>query len=178
MEQKVPRIFEMDVAGGACTKYASFIANLKITSRDGAFATTVGGSVIPSPTGRYRPVDWNKAKESWEHLKDVEFLDMSTTGKIGILIGVDYMDLHRETEIKCGPTRAGPDARRLPLGWVAGGKVHPGELSEFDETQTIAHIHFNMKKNMEKRSKEILEEETASHTVSYTHLTLPTIYSV
>ena len=71
----------------------------------------------------YKFVDWfNKLpiaqiKEKWDHLRDIELPELSSSRKVGVLTGAGMPQLHLQHDIRIGNFNAAV-AVKATLGWV------------------------------------------------------------
>lgn len=59
--------------------------------------------VIKQVTDRMNLVNWNKHNSQWNHVKGIQFLELSSKNYIDILLGVYYPQFHislKEVKIK------------------------------------------------------------------------------
>lgn len=79
-------------------------------------------TTVREVTGKLEPVNWREMKDQWAHLKDIGFPSLSKKGKVDLLIGLDYAELHRSMGEMVGEQGA-PVARLTPLGWTCVGPI-------------------------------------------------------
>ena len=75
-------------------------------------------------TGGMQPVNWNKRRREWNHLKELDFPKLGQRPTVDLLIGLDYSELHyshRDIQGEEGE----PTARLTSLGWTCVGPVLP-----------------------------------------------------
>ncbi|XP_071950851.1 uncharacterized protein [Antedon mediterranea] len=116
---------------------------------DGSKKFKVNAVTISDVTGRLEASDWSSVNKDWDHLRDIEFLVISSQRKeIDLLIGVDCPQLHTALEEKCGGPGE-PVARRTPLGWTCVGPLSRS-------LRTIS-LHVNTYKTSRERSNDVDE---------------------
>ena len=67
--------------------------------------------------GKMRATEWIVHEKNWPHLKYIKFPQLAPRPVIDILIGMDYVKLHRSLE-ECPGKPGEPIARKKPLGWT------------------------------------------------------------
>ena len=87
-----------------------------------------------------KPIDWRKNAQKWPHLQGINFPQLGKKCKVDLLIGLDYVELHRSLGEIQGE-RGEPVARLTPLGWTCVGPVESYETSFFtfhsDQMQNV-----------------------------------------
>jgi len=61
--------------------------------------------------------EWEKFKQNWDHLRDIPFHAVGRNDGIDILIGANFIRLHRAIREVRGNGND-PVARLTPLGWT------------------------------------------------------------
>ena len=76
-------------------------------------------------TKKTQVVDWSRYKSSYEHLKFIDFPEITST-MVDLLISLDVIDAHASLA-EYRSSSGGPIAGKTPLGWVcmAQRPVHP-----------------------------------------------------
>jgi hypothetical protein len=106
--------------------FVSARVEFRVSSCDGEFSRTVAANTIESVTGGMRAVDWSCAAAQWQHLGHLPFLERQGNGRVDLLIGADFADMHVSRREAVG-TAAEPTARLTPLGWTCVGRVDESE---------------------------------------------------
>ncbi len=109
--------------GGKITEGETLISRIRIRSNDGRVARIIPAQVFAKPAGTYTPVDWEREKKRFSHLRGVEFPPVSSTWPgVQVLLGNKNSYLHTAVE-EVAEAEDKPVARRTPLGWTAVGPV-------------------------------------------------------
>ena len=102
--------------------------DVTLQSVTGSVSMKVNAYTVNKVTGNMPVVDWNRYKEQWPHLRNIDFPSSSKRPIVDILIGLDCTDLLYAIEGRRGQL-GDPIARLTPLGWTC-----VGSLSSYDET--------------------------------------------
>ena len=110
-------------------------AYVRVRSKDGSVEENVLVRVVPKPAGSLRAVDWNKHKQKFSYLKDIQFPEPCERRVVDLILGNTVAKLmSAKTGDICGPRPDDPIARKTPLGWVAAGKLDPDMQTEDAKT--------------------------------------------
>jgi hypothetical protein len=101
-------------------------AEIKIHGADRGFLARAQVYVIPDFV-KVQPVDWNKAKQSFAHLKNIEFPAILEDKDCQMLIGNDNPEIvaPKEAAVMGREGKGDPFAIKTALGWRAAGTVVP-----------------------------------------------------
>ncbi|XP_067667338.1 uncharacterized protein [Haliotis asinina] len=95
-----------------------------LESLDGSVNTTIYALTTTRVTGQMQVVDWRKIAGRWKHIENIDFPKVTSPHIIDLLIGMDYLELHRSYQDIIGK-EGDPIARLTPLGWTCVGRI-PG----------------------------------------------------
>ena len=137
-----PTVLNMAVAGGVIQRHQSRIVEFTVKSLDGNFSQKITAKVIPKPTVGYKPIDWNKEKIHWPHLRGLSFPEVNDQEEIDLIIGNEYPNFSKSMAEVCGVKDKDPLARLTPLGWTAIGAVKgkSDNYSSLTQSFLIKHI--------------------------------------
>ena len=131
----------LNVAGGKKVELQSLYSKVQIRSLMSNFEIQHSIHVVEDPVGNLRPVNWNKHKKNWPHLKNLRFTPINPSDKVHMIIGVDAPTLLCSLkELTAG--QKDPVARLTNLGWTATGLTRPlqeGE-TEAEPTATLSYV--------------------------------------
>ena len=111
--------------GGFNRLLSSEEVSFTLVSVDGRTRQNVKALTTTNVTGNMKVTNWHQNSRNWAHLKRVNFPVPAKKGTVDLLIGLDYIQLHKAFEEIEGK-RGEPIARRTPLGWTCVGRVEPG----------------------------------------------------
>jgi len=117
-------IEDQDLSLSMLTEQANLksgLAAVTVHSLDGNISAKVGTRVLDSLCRNLKPLSWNRLKDRWDHLREVDFpkIEGST---VDVLIGADHPELTLALEERMG-SPGEPVARHTPLGWTCTGSV-------------------------------------------------------
>ena len=99
----------------------------------------VNAYTVNRVTGNMPVVDWNKYKQRWPHLRNIDFPCSSRRLVVDMLIGLDCIDLHLALqEVRGRPGQ--PIARLTPLGWTCVGNLDQGLTQEIQTNFTCTYF--------------------------------------
>ena len=84
---------------------------------NGQVNTVIEAFTINDVTGDLKTVNWKVFNGNLGHLRSVDFPQLNSRSKIGMLIAVDYPDFHFSLKNNRGKPGQ-PIARLTPLGWI------------------------------------------------------------
>ena len=114
-----------------------------IESVDGATTYEINAFTNNNVTGNLIATEWKYVAKDWEHLKNLDFSEVSSKKKVDLLIGSDYPDLHISLkEIRGHPGE--PIARLTPLGWTCVGRT---KLKEKDKKEVYFNYYCDIEEN-------------------------------
>ena len=67
---------------------------LMVESLDGKMTEDISVFTVKQVTGGTKVIFWNEHKNNWSHIKEIQFPEPSSKKFIGILLGMDYPQLH------------------------------------------------------------------------------------
>ena len=126
--------YHVQVGGGRIHSYSAFLIHAEIEGlQPGAKAYKIALQAYKQPCGRLGRVDWAQAKQSWQHLADLDLPSAADRPVQGILGTQDFYLLAPITPAVVG-NRHEPVAFMTRLGWMVGGQVVP-------KAQHAMHLH-------------------------------------
>jgi hypothetical protein len=111
-----PEKLLVEVIGGKIVEEETETVKAEIESTDRKITLPCELSTIKEISSM-SPVNWNEEKKKYEHLKEIQFPDIETNGKVEMLLGSDMLQCQRALEERVGG-QDDPIARRTPLGWT------------------------------------------------------------
>ncbi|XP_046568630.1 uncharacterized protein LOC124277021 [Haliotis rubra] len=126
----------VNVLNGRKESFESMTVNFGLESIDGSVDVSMSALTTTKVTGKMQVVDWEKHGHKWKHLNHIKFPKLSSRTVVDVLIGIDYIDLHRSYE-EVGGGQGEPVARLAPLGWTCIGRVHGENETHFASTFLI-----------------------------------------
>ena len=123
-------------------KITTIKCSVVLESLDESFETEVTVVILDDMVEDLLPVDWEKAKHKFAHLKDVSFppLPEEWPDKVDCILGVKRPDLTRCLKEVSGPP-GHPIARRTPFGFTAVGLSDPDvDLESVDRANLIYRV--------------------------------------
>ena len=104
----------VNVLNGQAETFETKPVNVEIKSITGSVSMVVNAYTVNRVTGNMHVVDWNKYKQQWSHLRNINFPLSPKTPIVDMLIGLDCADLlYAIEERRGGPGE--PIARLTPL---------------------------------------------------------------
>ena len=95
---------------------------------NGKVSTVIEPFTVNDVTGGLWKVNWKAINRDWDHLRGASFPQTNSRNESGMLIGMDYPDLHFFLkDIRRKPCL--PIARLTPLGWSCKSKQHCNKLA-------------------------------------------------
>ena len=67
--------------------------NVELLSIAGNISTMVSACAVDRVTSNMRVVEWNKFKQQWSHLRNIDFPTSATRPIVYMLLGLDWADL-------------------------------------------------------------------------------------
>ena len=128
-----PQRVTVSVLNGQVETFETSPIECVLESLDGKSSYKITAFTTKQVTGNMDVVDWNSCAKEWSHLKGLPFPKMGPRPIVDILIGLDCVDLHRDTRGKPGQ----PIARLTPLGWTCVGALP----DLYTSVQTIDTFH-------------------------------------
>ena len=108
--------------------------NIELMSITGNVSTMVSACTVDRVTGNMPVVEWNKFKQQWSHLRNIDFPTSATSPIVDMLLGLNCADLlYAIQEVRGKPGE--PIARLTPLGWKCIGNTGP-------TSQEVCHTNF------------------------------------
>ena len=124
----------VNVLNGQVETFQTKPVNVELTSITGNVSTMVSACTVDRVTGNMPVVEWNKFKQQWSHLRNINFPTSATRPIVDMLLGLDCADLiYAIQEVRGKPGE--PIARLTPLGWTCIGNPCP----EYPE---VCHTNF------------------------------------
>ena len=112
----------VSVIGGITEKLSMSQEKMTLKSLDGKVKSQFQALALKTVVGDLRVIDWRNEGQEWPHLKEIPFPVVNRRLKVDVLIGADYLALHKPIYEICGQPNE-PIARLTPLGWTCvGGK--------------------------------------------------------
>jgi len=127
------------VIGGERQRIQSEQVSMELSDLSGKMRAKFSALTMKSVVGELKVVNWSKEKSLWKHLETVEFPITGKKGKVDILIGNDFPELHRSLREIAGATGE-PIARLTPLGWTCVGGPGMGNTF-FAKTSFVRTFH-------------------------------------
>ena len=124
----------VNVLNGQAETFDTKPVNVELKSITGSVSMVVNAYTVNRVTGNMHVVDWNKYKQQWPHLGNINFPPSPKKSIVDMLIGLDCADLLyaiEERRVRPGE----PIARLTPLGWTSIGSL--GE-----DHQQVTHTNF------------------------------------
>ena len=94
-----------------------------LESIDGEVDIKIHAFTADRVTGNIKAINWRSSANKWNHLKGITFPIIGARPIIGILIGIDYVDLHCSIQERKGKPGE-PIARLTPLEWTCIGHIN------------------------------------------------------
>ena len=113
---------KVEVINGDVKAIDSEVVKIGLESVDGQVKRRVEVFTVTSVTGDLKVADWCEQASRWDHLKDINFPEISSSPYVDMLIGRDQADLHICLQ-EVFSQRREPIARLTPLGWNCIGPV-------------------------------------------------------
>ena len=163
--QKV--LYRINVAGGGVVSHKETEVVFQLVNSNGHATPPLVGMTTEAVGNPFQPVDFNPKK--YPHLKDLVLADKfpnPNERSIELLLAEPYYSMFQKEGTRVSENPALPMAQETALGWVLRG------ATGIHKTVQSGSVFSALS-----RQEEVFDLETM-YTVSYTHLTLPTIYSV
>ena len=112
------------------------LVKVQMESIEGTVSYPLKACVYDHVTKKTQVVDWSRYTSSYEHLKFIDFPEISST-TVDLLIGLDVIDAHASLA-EYRSSSGGPIARNTPLQWVCMGPT-PGAPS--DDELSVNFVH-------------------------------------
>ena len=124
----------VNVLNGQVEAFETKPVNVELRSITGNVSTMVSACTVDRVTGKMPVVEWNKFKQQWSHLRNIDFPTSATRPIVDMLLGLDCADLlYAIQEVRGKPGE--PIARLTPLGWTCIGNTGP-------TSQEVCHTNF------------------------------------
>ena len=122
------------VLNGQVETFETKPINVEFVSITGNISTMVSACTVDRVTCNMLVVEWNKFKQQWSHLRNIDFPTSATRPIINMLFGLDCADLLYAIQgVRRKPGE--PIARLTPLGWTCIGNTGPS-------SQGVYHTNF------------------------------------
>lgn len=109
----------------------SGLAVIEIGSVDGNLRRKIGVRTLEHLCPNLRMPNWQREKNRWPHLCEIDFPSIEVQGVVDLLVGADHPELMLALEERFGEV-GDPVARLTPLGWTCVGALD-------DEMSTSFH---------------------------------------
>ena len=83
----------VNVLNGQVETFETKPINIELMSITGNVSTMVSACTVDRVTGNMPVVEWNKFKQQWSHLRNIDFPTSSTRPIVDMLLGLDCADL-------------------------------------------------------------------------------------
>ncbi|XP_052809477.1 uncharacterized protein LOC128237941 [Mya arenaria] len=121
---------EVNVINGKTERFDTMEANFTLLDTSKNFEIEMTVQTTKNVTGRLQASDWNRNAKKWSHLQGINFPRIGKRSKVDLLIGLDYVELHRSLgEIQS--ENGSPVARLTPLGWTCVGPTNEHQTNFF-----------------------------------------------
>ena len=124
----------VNILNGQVETFETKPINIELMSITGNVSTMVSACTVDRATGNMPVVEWNKFKQQWSHLRNIDFPTSATRPIVDMLVGLDCADLLyaiQEVRGKPGETIA----MLTPLEWTCIGNTGP-------TSQEVCHTNF------------------------------------
>ncbi|XP_067667337.1 uncharacterized protein [Haliotis asinina] len=128
------RNISVNVLNGQSENFQTTTVQFGLESMDGSVDLMMSALTTTRVTGQMQVVDWQKHSKRWSHLQDIQFPKVKAPHIVDLLIGMDYLELHRSYEDVSG-SDGEPMARLTPLGWTCVGCV-PEQSGHYRHSRT------------------------------------------
>ena len=130
---------KVNVLNGQIETFETKPVDVTLQSVAGNVSMKINAYTVNQVTGNMPVVDWNRYKQQWPNLRNIDFPSPSRRSIVDVLIGLDCADLLYSIEERRG--RPGdPIARLPPLGWTCVGC--PGSYYESTLQTNFAYTYF------------------------------------
>ena len=124
----------VNVLNGQVETFKTSPINVELTSITGTVSARINACTVDRVTGNMPVIEWNKYRNQWDHLRDIDFPTAAPRPIVDMLLGLDCADLiYAIQEVRGKPGE--PIARLTPLGWTCIGSIG----SEYPE---VSHTDF------------------------------------
>ena len=107
----------VNVLNGQVETFETKPINVELMSITGNVSTMVSACTEARVTGNMPFVEWNKFKQQWFHIRNIDFPVSATKPVVDMLLGLECADLlYAMQEVRGKPGE--PIARLTPLGWT------------------------------------------------------------
>ena len=167
-------LVNVNVINGKTETFETSCVDFIIKSENRSFSADMSAQTTKNVTGRLKPVDWRRISQEWTHLQGIRFPTLGKRSKVDLLIGLDYVELHRslgDVEGQAGE----PVARLTPLGWTCVGPVNKerstlfsfhSQRTNIDQTLQkfweVENVGLETSTKMSPKDKNILEKAEAA----------------
>ncbi|XP_052820245.1 uncharacterized protein LOC128246077 [Mya arenaria] len=86
---------EVNVINGKTERFDTMEANFTLLDTSKNFEIEMTVQTTKNVTGRLQAIDWNRNAKKWSHLQGINFPRIGKRSKVDLLIGLDYVELHR-----------------------------------------------------------------------------------
>ena len=114
----------VNVLNGQVQTFETKPINIELMSITGNVSTMVSACTVDRVTGNMPVFKWNKFKQQWSHLRNIDFPTSATRPIVDMLLGLDCADLLYAIQEVIGKPGE-PIARLTPLGWTCIGNTGP-----------------------------------------------------
>ena len=130
---------KVNVLNGQIETFETKPVDVTVQSVAGNVSMKINAYTVNKVTGNMPVVDWNRYKQQWPHLRNIDFPSSSRRPIVDVLIGLDCADLLYGIEERRGKP-GDPIARLTPLGWTCVGC--PGSYYEPTLQTNFAYTYF------------------------------------
>ena len=130
---------KVNVLNGQIETFETKPVDVTLQSVAGNVSMKINAYTVNKVTGNMPVVDWNRYKQQWPHLRNIDFPSSSRRPIVDVLIGPDCADLLYSIEESRG-NPGDPIARLTLLGWTCVGC--PGSYYEPTLQTNFAYTYF------------------------------------
>ena len=130
---------KVNVLNGQIETFETKPIDVTLQSVAGNVSMKINAYTVNKVTGNMPVVDWNRYKQQWPHLRNIDFPASSRKVIVDVLIGLDCADLLYAIEERRGKP-GDPIARLTPLGWTCVGS--PGTYYEPTLQTNFVYTYF------------------------------------
>ena len=91
--QGKPEKMTVNIPNGQAETFETKPINVELVSITGNISTMVSACTVDKVTGNMPVVEWNKFKQQWSHLRNIDFRTSATRPIVDMLLGLDCADL-------------------------------------------------------------------------------------
>ena len=124
----------VNVLNGQVETFKTSPINVELTSITVTVSARINVCTVDRVMGNMPVIEWNKYRNQWDHLRNIDFPTAAPRPIVDMLLGLDCADLkYAIQEVRGKPGE--PIARLTPLGWTCIGSIG----SEYPE---VCHTNF------------------------------------